>query len=94
MIAIALDPAVAAVAVAGRGPDALRRFIALQANGTHSPLLYCDRPDDVGQLPAEALRTTLPGVPDLIGLRALWIAGLSDDEAASLAALARSSGCW
>ncbi|HTI83655.1 MAG TPA: NAD(P)-dependent oxidoreductase [Acetobacteraceae bacterium] len=90
MIAIALDPAVAAVAVAGRGPDALRRFAALQAGGVHCPLLYCDRPDGVDHIPAEALRSRLPDASDLAGLRALWIAGLPDDEAASLAALARS----
>src|SRR5690348_6833130 len=91
MIAIALDPAMAAVAVAGRGPEALRRFVALQANGLHRPLLYCDRPDDVGDVPVEALRTRLPDPSDLAGLRALWIAGLPDDEAASLSALARSA---
>lgn len=90
MIAIALDPSTAAVAVAGRGPSALRRFVALRADGAHRPLLYCDRPDDVGQVPAEALRTRLPDAPDLADLRAIWIAGLADDEAASLAALARS----
>ncbi len=90
MIAIALDPAIAAVAVAGRGPNALRRFVALQASGMHRPLLYCDQPDGLEQVPVEALRTRLPDAAELAGLRALWIAGLADDEAAPLAALARS----
>jgi precorrin-2 dehydrogenase/sirohydrochlorin ferrochelatase len=91
MIAIALDPAVAPVAVAGRGSDALRRFVALQASGMHRPLLYCDRPDGLDDVPAEALRTKLPDASDLSSLRALWVVGLQDDEAASLAALARST---
>jgi len=90
MIAIAVDPGVVPVAVAGRGPSALRRFVALQAKGKHRPLLYCDQPNDVGAPPADALRTRLPDAADLADLRALWITGLPDDEAASLAALARS----
>lgn len=91
MIAIALDPTMAAVAVAGRGPTALRRFVALQADGMHRPVLYSDRLDGIGQVPAEAFRTRLPDAADLDGLRALWITGLADDEAAALAALARSA---
>lgn len=89
MIAIALDPTVAPVAVAGRGPAALRRFVALRAGGAHRPLLFCDQPHGV-HVPAEALRPWLPSTDDLDSLRALWIAGLPDDEAGALAGLARA----
>jgi precorrin-2 dehydrogenase / sirohydrochlorin ferrochelatase len=89
MIAIALDPAVAPVAVAGRGPAALRRFVTLRADGAHQPLLFCDRPDGLMVSTAE-LRTRLPGAPDMDSLYALWIVGLPDDEAAELATLARA----
>ena len=89
MIAIALDPAVAPVGVAGRGPAALRRFVTLCAGAAHQPLLFSDRPDGM-EVPAEALRTRLPWAADLDGLRALWIVGLPDDEAAALASFARS----
>ncbi len=88
MIAIALDPAVAPVAVAGRGAAALRRFVNLRADGAYRPLLFCDQPCDM-DVPAETLRPRLPNPDDLASLRALWIAGLPDDEAAALAALAR-----
>lgn len=87
MIAIALDPAVAQIAVAGRGPAALRRFVTLRAGGTHQPLLFSDQPDSM-EAPADALRTGLPSTDDLDGLRALWITGLPDDQAAELAAAA------
>ena len=89
MIAISLDPAVAPVAVAGRGPLALRRFIGLQADGAHHPLLFTDQPETMDSPPA-TLRPHLPGAADLDALRALWIAGLPDDEAATLASLARA----
>jgi precorrin-2 dehydrogenase/sirohydrochlorin ferrochelatase len=89
VIAIALDPTVAPVAVAGRGPAALRRFVGLCACGGPQPTLFSDQPDSM-DVPAEALRPRLPGADDLDRLRALWIAGLPDDEAATLAGLARA----
>lgn len=89
MIAIALDPAVAPVAVAGRGPAALRRFVSLQAGGAHQPLLFSDEPDGM-DVPAASLRARLPIPADLDSLHAVWIAGLPDDEAAALANLARA----
>src|SRR5689334_15312679 len=63
MIAIALDPAVAPVGVAGRGPAALRRFVTLCAGAAHQPLLFSDRPDGM-EVPADALRTRLPWAAD------------------------------
>jgi precorrin-2 dehydrogenase/sirohydrochlorin ferrochelatase len=77
MIAVALDPAALRVAVAGRGEGALRRFRALRAAGAEDAELFADR---------------LPTRSDLAALRALWIAGLPEDEAAELAALARGAG--
>jgi precorrin-2 dehydrogenase/sirohydrochlorin ferrochelatase len=89
MIAIALDPAVAPIAVAGRGSAALRRFVTLRAGGTQQPLLFSDQPDGM-EVPTDALRIRLPSTDDLDGLRALWIAGLPDDEASEMAAAARA----
>jgi len=91
MIPIALDAIALPLAVAGRGPEATRRLQALRAGGAHAPLLFSDRPDeDLVRAAGPALRRFLPGRPDLLALRALWIVGLPDDEAAQLAALARS----
>ena len=91
MIAVALDPSAAPVAVAGRGPAALHRLRALRSAGATGALLFCDQP---GSLPPDtdlgpSLRLYLPAGTDLTGLRALWITGLPDDLAAELAALAR-----
>ena len=58
--------------------------------GAHALLLFSDQPRGPGRAAGPALRRCLPGRADLAGLRALWIAGLPDDEAAELAALARS----
>jgi precorrin-2 dehydrogenase / sirohydrochlorin ferrochelatase len=75
LIPIALNPAALPVAVAGRGALALRRFEALRAAGAADALLFSD---------------TLPSSTDLAALKVLWIVGLPDDEAAELAARARS----
>ena len=86
MIAVALDPAALPVGVAGRGMVALRRFRALRAGGAGNVLLFTDEAADVGA----ALRPLPVRRGDLAVIRALWIAGLPDGEAAELAALARS----
>jgi precorrin-2 dehydrogenase / sirohydrochlorin ferrochelatase len=75
MIAISLDSAALPVAVAGRGELALRRLEALRTAGADNAVLFADR---------------LPERAELAGLRALWIVGLSDAEAAELAARARA----
>ena len=91
MIPIALDTGTLPAAVAGRGPAALRRLLALRTGGARDPLLFCDQPDrDTHRVAGSALRNRLPGRSDLAEVRSLWIAGLPDDRAAELAALARS----
>jgi precorrin-2 dehydrogenase len=90
MIAVALDPAATPLAVAGRGPGALRRFHALQAAGAQDLRLFCDEPGGVA-LAGPALCPRLPTAVDLASLRGLWIVGLPDDSAAELAACAREA---
>ena len=85
MIAVALDPTALPIAVAGRGVAARRRFAALQRAGARDVVLFSDQPDDLG----EAVRPYLPRHTDLVALRALWIVGLPDADAADLAAKAR-----
>ena len=77
MIAVSLDPAALPLAVAGRGEVAFRRLEALHAAGAENAGLFTDR---------------LPDRAELAALRALWIAGLPDEEAAELAARARVEG--
>ncbi len=90
MIPLALDPAAVPLAVAGRDEPALRRFRALRAGGAEGALLFCDAPDAALRAEAgDALRPHLPDADDLQALRLLWVAGLPDDLAASLAAQAR-----
>lgn len=90
MIAVALDPAVVALAVAGRGAPALRRLAILRAGGA-DPLFFCDVPtSETPDGPGRALRDRLPGATDLAALGALWIAGLPVEEASALAARARA----
>jgi precorrin-2 dehydrogenase/sirohydrochlorin ferrochelatase len=91
MIAVALDPAVLPIAVAGRGNAVLRRFLGLQAGGARDLPLFSDQPDqDLDRAAGPTLRPFLPRRTDLAGLRALWIAGLPDDAAAQLATQARA----
>ena len=88
MIAVAVDPAVVPLAVAGRGPSVVRRLLALRGAGA-DPLLFCDHSDqEVRDRSGSALRPRLPTEADLAGLRALWIAGLPPDEAGALRARA------
>lgn len=91
MIPIALDPAAVPTAVAGRGEVALRRFLALRASQAHDVLLFSDLPGErFAQEGGVNLRERLPDRSDLGALRVLWIAGLPDDRATELAALARA----
>jgi precorrin-2 dehydrogenase/sirohydrochlorin ferrochelatase len=92
MIAVALDPAALPIAVAGRGSIALRRFLALRAGGARDLLLFTDQPDqELDGAAGSALRHFLPGRAEFAELRALWIAGLPEERAAELAALARAA---
>jgi precorrin-2 dehydrogenase / sirohydrochlorin ferrochelatase len=89
MIALALDPASVSVAVAGRGPLAVRRLEALRAGGAE-PCLFSDEPAGL-EAAGDALVRHLPGTSELTELRVLWIAGLPDSAAAELAAQARAN---
>jgi precorrin-2 dehydrogenase / sirohydrochlorin ferrochelatase len=90
MIPIALAPAAAALAIAGRGEAALRRLGALQAGKACKVLLFSDQPDALlARKAGRFLRQRLPRRSDLAGLNVLWIVGLPDDRAAELAVLAR-----
>jgi precorrin-2 dehydrogenase / sirohydrochlorin ferrochelatase len=92
MIAIALDPSALPVAVAGRGPAALRRYLALRSAGASNLLLFSDQPDpDLAAAAGNNLCPRLPTKSDLATLRALWITGLPADRAAELTALARAA---
>jgi precorrin-2 dehydrogenase / sirohydrochlorin ferrochelatase len=92
VIAIALDPSALPIAVAGRGPTALRRFLALRSAGATHLLLFSDQPDpDLASAAGKNLRHHLPTQSDLSALRALWITGLPTDRSAELAALARAA---
>ena len=91
MVPVALDPAAVAMAVAGRGQAALRRFLKLHGGGARYLLLFSDHPDGLEAAPEASLRNFLPGRSELAALQALWIVGLPTDAAAELAALARSA---
>jgi precorrin-2 dehydrogenase / sirohydrochlorin ferrochelatase len=90
MVPVALDPAAMAMAVAGRGPAALRRFLALRAGGAKDLLLFSDQLHELEQAPGDLLRQFLPSRTDMAALQVLWIAGLPTDAANELGALARS----
>jgi precorrin-2 dehydrogenase / sirohydrochlorin ferrochelatase len=93
MIPIALDAGRLPIGLAGRGPAALRRLLALQAGGARDLRVYSDGSDaELRRVAGPALRDFLPRAAELAALRALWIVGLSDDEAAALARLASSAG--
>ncbi len=93
MIAVALDPARVAIAVAGRGASALRRASLLAAGAACVPL-FCDTPDTLpGPVPPGVmLRMGLPDVDALAGIGALWITGLDAEAAGALAASGRRAG--
>ena len=90
MVPVALDPTALAMAVAGRGQAALRRFQALRAGGAADLLLFADQPEGLQAAAGAALLPRLPGNADLRRLRVLWIAGLHADKATELAATARA----
>lgn len=92
MVPISIDPTSVGLAVAGRGKPALARFRTLQRGGAHSALLYCDQPDPaLAHELGDALRPCQPDRAALAGLQLLWIAGLPDELAATLAREARQA---
>ena len=90
MIAVALDSAVLPLAVAGRGPAAPAPIPVLADRRRARIAAVSDQHDqDHERAAAGSLRRFLPGPADLAELRAIWIVGLPDDEAAALATRAR-----
>ena len=90
MVPVALDPTALAMAVAGRGQAASRRFRALRAGGAAELALFSDQPEALGAAAGEALRPWLPRHEDLQRVRVLWVAGLPRACAANLADMARA----
>ncbi len=90
MIPISLDPQALTIALAGHGPAAQRRWRLLQEAGAASAVCYADEPDPA--LEAEAAGRYRRGLPDdaaLAAIDVLWVAGVPDEAAGSLAARAR-----
>lgn len=89
MIPVALHPGLA-LAVAGSGAPALRRLNALRVAGA-APLVFANGPDAaLAAAAGDAFHPALPDRAALAALRALWIAGLPDEVAATLAEAARA----
>jgi precorrin-2 dehydrogenase/sirohydrochlorin ferrochelatase len=88
MIPIALNPESLIVGLAGRGTSLRRRLSVLRDGGARHLAVFCDDPDAV--LPGLTPLRRLPGPQDIAGLDVLWITGLAQDEAAALAAQART----
>jgi precorrin-2 dehydrogenase / sirohydrochlorin ferrochelatase len=90
MIAVALDPAVVPIAVAGRGDRASRRFLALRKGAANTVLVFSDQPGELEAVAGSALRPWLPQRADLAALQAVWIVGLPVDRTAELVAAAHA----
>lgn len=93
MIPISLDPLQLPMAVAGRGPTALRRFRLLRAGGAAPALFHCPPHDTDNWAPKYLNKGALPRIPDdldLAGLRVLWIAGLPHENSVELARRAQA----
>lgn len=91
MIPIALDPAHTDIALAGRGPLVLRRLVQLRDLGA-DPQVFSDAPDEALAREARGrLLRRLPTPRDLKRVQVLWVAGLTPEECAALAAEARAA---
>jgi precorrin-2 dehydrogenase / sirohydrochlorin ferrochelatase len=89
MIPIALNPNSLTIGLAGRGPALHRRLALLRSGGAQRLLVFSDDPNLPPQPPDLAV-APLPRQNDIASLDLLWLAGLSADESAELAAIARS----
>jgi precorrin-2 dehydrogenase/sirohydrochlorin ferrochelatase len=90
MIPIALDPAHIDAAVIGAGPAVLRRLTQLRALGA-DPLVFCESPDTALVEAARGrLQRRLPTRRDLRALQVVWVTGVNERTAATLAADARA----
>jgi precorrin-2 dehydrogenase / sirohydrochlorin ferrochelatase len=92
MIPIVLDPERLAFGLVGRGDTAVRRLRWLLDGGA-AAATFSDRPcAELEQAAGPLLGRRLPTRDDLTRLDVLWIADLPDEEAASLADVARREG--
>lgn len=89
MIPIYLDPAATRIALIGRGPLAARRLAWLQAGGA-TPQVWTDAPD--GDVNAANAEHRFPQRAEIAAYQAIWIAGLTPEEAEPLAQAAREAG--
>ncbi len=81
------------VVLAGSGEPAVRRLAGLDGAGMRDITVFS--PESSGLLAEAAgarLRPGLPGAADLAGARLVFVAGLDDQTAATLAGLARGAG--
>lgn len=90
MIPVFLDPAKLRVALIGRGDLALRRLQWLRDAGA-APELWSDRPSlEFAAAGGAQLNRGLPDSGQLAKYHAIWIADLPAEEAATVAAAART----
>ncbi|MDQ2101222.1 precorrin-2 dehydrogenase/sirohydrochlorin ferrochelatase family protein [Azospirillum isscasi] len=89
VIPVALDPAHVRIVLVGQGPLAKRRLLQL-VDGGASPAVYSPEPDvELAALAGDHLRRTLPSPVELDGVHALFIVGIPDEAAETLARQAR-----
>jgi precorrin-2 dehydrogenase/sirohydrochlorin ferrochelatase len=88
MIPVFIDPSAVRITLIGRGAAAVRRLQWLRQAGA-TPDVWSDAPSAE---PAADLHMRLPGAADIAAYQAIWIAGLSMDEARPLAEAARARG--
>lgn len=93
MLPVSLDLSKLPVAVAGNGPQALRRLVALDQAGATRVAVYA--PSATPEILTQAgsrLARRWPLEADLSFIRILFVGDLSPDEAMPLAAAARAKG--
>ena len=89
MIPAVLDPAHVRMAVAGAGPLGVKRLRQLRELGA-APTVYSPDPDaEFADLAGNALRRSLPSPAEIGAVHMLYVVGLDDEVATSLAAEAR-----
>ncbi|MGY0778263.1 precorrin-2 dehydrogenase/sirohydrochlorin ferrochelatase family protein [Azospirillum argentinense] len=89
VIPVALDPTHVRIALVGQGPLAKRRLAQLLEGGA-APAVYSPEPDaELIALSGADLRRALPSPGDLEGVQVLFVVGIDDPAAESLARQAR-----
>ncbi|WP_188259319.1 NAD(P)-dependent oxidoreductase [Azospirillum tabaci] len=90
MIPITLDPTHVRIALVGQGPLAKRRLAQLLDGGA-APAVYSPAPDEeLATLAGTALRRALPSLAELDKVQVLFVVGVDDPAAETLARQARS----